>query len=58
MTKREAKQARAEWNLAIAEGRAIRYQDGLTFKSYPTVDAAIAEMNVAKAAGIKAEIVS
>ncbi len=41
MTKRQEAIARkAAWQLALLEGRVVRWQGGMQLTSYPTVDAA------------------
>jgi hypothetical protein len=55
MTKRDAIKRKAAWTLALKEGRVVRYSDGLTLQSFPTVERAEAEVIAANEFG--AEIV-
>lgn len=41
MTKREAIKRKAEWALALKEGRVVRYNGGMTLTSYPTTEKAL-----------------
>ena len=53
-----AKMARkVEWNTAIAEGRVVRSQGGLSFASFPTQADARAAVARIQAAGMEADIV-
>ena len=54
MTKKEYRVMRADWQLALKEGRIVRYAGFLT--SYPTVEAAQAAMKNAHDWGCSAEI--
>ena len=42
MTKREAIKRKADWAKALAEGRVVRWNDGMVLTSYPTVAGALA----------------
>jgi len=57
MTKKESKAHKLAWNTAIVEGRAVRWLDGSSFKSLPTVAAAHLYLSEILACGIKAEII-
>lgn len=57
MTKKEASQRKADWQLALAEQRVLRTNDGMTLTSYPTIDAARVALVAHVAAGMVAEIV-
>lgn len=52
MTKKEARQAKVNWNRAIDEGRVVKFYEGLRFAVYPTVEAAHLALADAKVAGI------
>lgn len=39
LSKAEWAELRAEWRKAVAEGRVLRYGEGASFKSFPTVEA-------------------
>ena len=51
MTKREAIQRKAAWAKALSEGRVVRY-NGMSFKSFPTVEQAEADVRAIKSFGI------
>lgn len=57
MTKKEAIARKADWSRALAEGRVIRYNFGMTLRSYPTAEEARAEVERFKDAGHQASIV-
>lgn len=40
MTKKEAIERKANWAKALAEGRVVRYNSGMSLKSWPTVQQA------------------
>ena len=40
MTKKEAKARKAAYQLALSEGRVVRYNSGLSYRAFPTVEAA------------------
>ena len=40
MTKFESRLAKSNWSKALAEGRVVRFNDGASFKSFSTVEAA------------------
>lgn len=56
-TKAEAKAQKAEWAKALVEGRVVRFNDGLTLKAYPTIEARDLALAAFAAAGMDAEIV-
>ena len=58
MTKRQtAIDRKREWNLAIAEGRVLRSQGGLSFQAFHTRTDALDAMQRCLAAGLEADIV-
>lgn len=58
MTRRkQAIQRKADWSLALAEGRVVRMDDGLTMKSFPTVAEAERVLQILINGGTKAEII-
>ncbi len=57
MTKKQAKAANAAWRAALAEGRVVRSQEGMTLTAYPTVTKAQTAVMAMVALGLKAEIV-
>lgn len=40
MTKKEAKARKEAWNKALMEGRVVRFNDGMEFRSFATAEAA------------------
>ena len=40
MTKKEAKARKEAWTKALADGRVVKYNDGMEFQSFPTIEAA------------------
>jgi hypothetical protein len=44
-TKKEARLRKENWNKAIAEGRVLRYNDGMSFKEFKTAEEANKAMN-------------
>jgi hypothetical protein len=58
MTKRQAKANRAAWNTAIREGRAVRFPELGSFKSYATPAEAAAAVSKAQVDGLRAEIIA
>lgn len=57
MTKKEAKAHKAEWNLALVEGRILRMFNGTTLISYQTIEKRDAAIFEANEAGVPCEIV-
>jgi hypothetical protein len=57
MTKIEARERNKDWQKALAEGRVVRMNGGLTLRSYITVEAAKAAVTQITTAGLNAEIV-
>lgn len=58
MTRRQrANKQRADWNQAIAEGRVLRSQGGLSFCSFATRTDALDAITRIQAAGMDANIV-
>jgi hypothetical protein len=57
MTKKEAKARKQAYTKALKEGRVVRYNDGCSFRSFPTVAAAEAHLAELLAAGHAANIV-
>jgi hypothetical protein len=57
MTKREAKANKAAWNNAIREGRAVRFDNGQSARSYPTAAEAQAALALAKRDGRPANLI-
>lgn len=58
MTKKAAARARRlAWNIAIAEGRLVRFNDGETFRPYRSAAAAALAVAAAEEAGVPAHIV-
>jgi hypothetical protein len=57
VTKKEARARKAAWQQALSEGRVVRYNEGLTLVSYPTMAARDKALSEAKAAGVPAAIV-
>lgn len=57
MTKKEAKARKAAWSLALSEGRVVRFNDGLEFRSFPTADAAEAFRKLMRSQDVDATIV-
>jgi hypothetical protein len=57
MTKNQAIERNAAWSKALAEGRVVRWNDGMTLTSYPTELLALAAVQDIKLAGMDAEIV-
>ncbi len=45
------------WALALQQGRVVRYNDGMTLQSHPTVAGALARVAELQAQGVAAEIV-
>ena len=56
--KKAAKMRKAAWNQALIEGRVVRFQNGITLRSFLNTDTACKAVEEAKAAGLQAEIVS
>ena len=54
MTKNQASIQKAAWKLALAEGRVIKISE-VTFKSYPTREAAQTALEALLSQGIRAE---
>jgi len=52
MTKKEAIARKQAWSKALVEGRVVRFFDGLTFRSYPTIEAAKAAVLTCEGAEI------
>lgn len=57
MTKKQAIERKESWSKALAEGRVVRYNFGMTLRSYPTAAEATAECERFKEAGHQASIV-
>jgi cell division septal protein FtsQ len=62
MAKRITKKAKKiydakAWAVALKEGRVVRYNDGMTMQSHPTVAGALARVAEIQAQGLAAEIV-
>ncbi len=57
MTKKEAKTRKAAWQQALADGRVVRSNDGMTLTSYATAERAQAAVAENAAQGLVAEIV-
>ncbi len=57
MTKKAARLRKIEWNTAIAEGRVMRSQGGLSFQSFATRTDALQAIQRIQMAGMTAEIV-
>lgn len=58
VTKKEARiYDAAEWRRALSEGRVVRYNDGMTMQSRPTVAGAMARLAELHAQGLPAQIV-
>ena len=57
MTKKEAKARKEAYVKALKEGRVVRYNDGCSFRSFATVDAAKDFETHTRAAGLGANIV-
>jgi hypothetical protein len=57
VTKKEAREAKRRWSLALAEGRVVRYDDGLTLRAFLTREQAEAALVVAREDGRDASIV-
>ena len=55
MTRIERK---AAWSLALSQGRVVRYNGGLTMRSYPTAEEARMECERFKDAGHHASVVT
>jgi hypothetical protein len=55
--KKKTQASRAEWALAVKEGRVLRFEGGLRAVSYPTFEMRDRALAEAKAAGIEATIV-
>ena len=58
MTKKEAKARKEAYTKALKEGRVVRYNDGFSFRSFATVEAAKDFETHARAAGFQANIVT
>ena len=57
MTKKEAKARKEAYTKALKEGRVVQYNEGCSFRSFPTVAAAEAYLVEIKGAGVAAKIV-
>ena len=57
MTRIEARKHKIAWNVAISEGRVVRFSSLGIFRSYATPEAAQAGLAVAVADGIEANLV-
>jgi hypothetical protein len=57
MTKKEAKARKAAWQLALAEGRVVNWNDGFSLTSYATVEQAQQALATIIANGLSAHIV-
>lgn len=57
MTKKEAKVRKLAWNVALAEGRVLKYDAGKQLTSYPTIEARDTALAQAKAVGFPCEVV-
>ncbi len=57
MTKKQARQRRIDWNTAIAEGRVMCSQRGLSHASFATRADALAAVARVQLAGMEADIV-
>jgi hypothetical protein len=56
-TKKEAKARKNAWNVALAEGRVVRTNDGNTLTAYATVEGARRAVETNLKVGLVAEIV-
>lgn len=56
MTKQETREIRKAWPIAVAEGRVVRYNGGLTFTAFPTVALAEEFLETLRRAGLTGEI--
>lgn len=57
MTKKQARERKAEWQRALAEGRVVKFDNGLTFTAYMTQAQALAAQDAARQAGRAASVV-
>jgi hypothetical protein len=57
MTKKEAKARKVAYTQALKEGRVVRYNEGCSFRSFPTVVAAEIYVAELAASGLVANIV-
>jgi len=57
MTKTQALKNKVDWNTAIAEGRVLRSQGGLSFASFATRTDALAAVDRIRMAGMEADMV-
>ena len=56
-TKKQAKDSKAKWQLALSQGRVVR-RGNMTMTSYPTVEQARIAVAIAKECGLEAEIIA
>jgi hypothetical protein len=52
--KEQAKLAKMEWAKAVVEGRVLRFNDGMSFRAYPTKEERDAAVKTLREAGIDA----
>ena len=57
MTKKQARERKAEWSKALVEKRILRFDNGQRLISYPTIEARNAAFDAAMATGIPCEVV-
>jgi len=58
MTKKEAKARKEAWTKALMEGRVVRFNDGMEFRSFLTADAAETFRRNLRRQGIDAVVVN
>lgn len=58
MTKKEAAERKTAWQKALREHRVVRYDGGLTLRSYLTPEAAAEAVDLLRAQGRDAELVT
>ena len=57
MTKKESFERKRAWALAVMEGRVVRFNDGMEFRSFPTREAAEAFRKMMRQQDVDAVIV-
>ena len=57
MTKKESFERKQAWALAVMEGRVVRFNDGMKFRSFPTREAAEAFRKMMRQQDVDAVIV-
>jgi hypothetical protein len=57
MRTQQATERKARWQLALDEGRVARFNNGETFRTFPSPAAAVLAVKAAQAVGIPANVV-